>query len=60
MLEFFRRHRGAFLITLTITIIISMFYYGVSQATRNYEKKAQITTYFPPLDSAIGWCHATP
>lgn len=39
MLEFFRRHRGAFLITLTITIIISMFWYGVSQTTANHEKK---------------------
>lgn len=39
MLEFFRRHRGAFLITLTISIIISMFYYGVSQTTANHEKK---------------------
>ncbi|WP_397379342.1 peptidyl-prolyl cis-trans isomerase [Prosthecobacter sp.] len=39
MLEFFRRHRGAFLITLTISIIISMFYYGVSQTTATHEKK---------------------
>lgn len=43
MLEFFRRHRGAFLITLTIAIIVSMFYYGVSQATRTQEKRTQIT-----------------
>ncbi|WP_395738706.1 peptidyl-prolyl cis-trans isomerase [Prosthecobacter sp.] len=43
MLEFFRRHRGAFLITLTAAIIISMFYYGVSQTTRTYEKKARVT-----------------
>ncbi|WP_395748738.1 peptidyl-prolyl cis-trans isomerase [Prosthecobacter sp.] len=43
MLEFFRRHRGAFLITLTAAIIISMFYYGVSQTTKNYEKRAKIT-----------------
>lgn len=43
MLEFFRRHRGAFLITLTISIIISMFYYGVSQTTANHEKKLLIT-----------------
>ena len=39
MLEFFRRHRGAFLITLTVAIIISMFYYGVSQTAANHEKK---------------------
>ncbi|MCF7787464.1 MAG: peptidyl-prolyl cis-trans isomerase [Prosthecobacter sp.] len=39
MLEFFRRHRGAFLITLTASIIISMFYYGVSQTTASHEKK---------------------
>ncbi len=43
MLEFFRRHRGAFLITLTISIIISMFYYGVSQTTANHEKKMLVT-----------------
>ncbi|MDI1314087.1 peptidyl-prolyl cis-trans isomerase [Prosthecobacter sp.] len=39
MLEFFRRHRGAFLITLTASIIISMFYYGVSQTAANPDKK---------------------
>lgn len=41
MLEFFRRHRGAFLITLTISLIISMFWYGVSQASATHEKKLQ-------------------
>lgn len=39
MLEFFRRHRGAFLITLTTAIIISMFWYGVSQTFQNSERK---------------------
>ncbi len=39
MLEFFRRHRGAFLITLTTSIIISMFWYGISQTTGSREQK---------------------
>ncbi len=43
MLEFFRRHRGAFLITLTIAIILSMFSYGISQTFRSDEKKTQVT-----------------
>lgn len=43
MLEFFRRHRGAFLITLTIAIILSMFSYGISQTFRSDEKKTLIT-----------------
>ena len=43
MLEFFRRHRGAFLITLTIAIIISMFWYGVSQTFGKSEKKFLVT-----------------
>jgi len=43
MLEFFRRHRGAFLITLTISIIISMFWYGVSQTFRTEDKKMLVT-----------------
>jgi len=43
MLEFFRRHRGAFLITLTIAIIISMFWYGVSQTFRHEEKRTLLT-----------------
>jgi hypothetical protein len=43
MLEFFRRHRGAFLITLTTALIISMFYYGISQATGTHEQKTKIT-----------------
>ncbi len=43
MLEFFRRHRGAFLITLTISIIISMFWYGVSQTFRTQDKKVLVT-----------------
>jgi peptidyl-prolyl cis-trans isomerase D len=43
MLEFFRRHRGAFLITLTASIIISMFWYGVSQTISGPEKKLQPT-----------------
>ncbi|WP_395747046.1 peptidylprolyl isomerase [Prosthecobacter sp.] len=39
MLDFFRRHRGAFLITLTIAIIISMSWYGISQTLSAKEKK---------------------
>jgi len=40
MLEFFRRHRGAFLITLTIIIIISFSFWGGWRTDAGYEKKA--------------------
>ncbi len=43
MLEFFRRHRGAFLITLTIIIIISFSVWGGWRTDSGYEKRAQIT-----------------
>ncbi|MGV3660265.1 MAG: peptidyl-prolyl cis-trans isomerase [Prosthecobacter sp.] len=43
MLEFFRRHRGAFLITLTIIIIISFSVWGGWRQDRGYQKKAQVT-----------------
>ena len=43
MLEFFRRHRGAFLITLTIIIILSFSVWGGWRKSSGYEKKAQIT-----------------
>lgn len=43
MLEFFRRHRGAFLITLTFIIIISFSVWGGWRTDSGYEKKAQIT-----------------
>lgn len=43
MLEFFRRHRGAFLITLTIIIIVSFTISGAWRTDRGYQKKAQVT-----------------
>lgn len=43
MLEFFRRHRGAFLITLTIIIIISFSVWGGWRQDRGYQKRAQVT-----------------
>jgi hypothetical protein len=43
MLEFFRRHRGAFLITLTVIIIVSFSVWGGWRTDSGYEKKAQIT-----------------
>jgi hypothetical protein len=43
MLNFFRRHRGAFLITLTIIIIISFSVWGGWRTDSGYEKKAQAT-----------------
>lgn len=44
MLEFFRRHRGAFLITLTIVIIISFAAWGGSSSiNRSYQKRTQVT-----------------
>ncbi|MDZ4404012.1 peptidyl-prolyl cis-trans isomerase [Prosthecobacter sp.] len=45
MLEFFRRHRGAFLITLTIIIIVSFSVWGGWRTDSGYEKKAQITDH---------------
>jgi len=41
MLEFFRRHRGAFLITLTITIIITFSFWGVPSREHGYQKRVQ-------------------
>lgn len=42
MLEFFRRHRGAFLITLTIVIIISFAAWGgSSQLNPSHQKRVQ-------------------
>lgn len=41
MLEFFRRHRGAFLITLTITIIITFSFMGAPTPDRGYQKRVQ-------------------
>lgn len=43
MLEFFRRHRGAFLITLTIIIIICFSVWGVPSRERDYQRKGQVT-----------------
>ncbi len=43
MLEFFRRHRGAFLITLTIIIIICFSVWGVPSRDRDAPRKAQAT-----------------
>lgn len=43
MLHFFRRHRGAFLITLTIIIIISFSVWGGWRTDSHYEKKAQVS-----------------
>ncbi len=43
MLEFFRRHRGAFLITLTVIIIISFSVWGGWRQDRGYQKRAQVT-----------------
>jgi hypothetical protein len=45
MLEFFRRHRGAFLITLTIIIIISFSVWGGYRGDASYEKRTQITDH---------------
>lgn len=45
MLEFFRRHRGAFLITLTIVIILSFFVWGASGSLsrNNQAPRSQVT-----------------
>lgn len=44
MLEFFRRHRGAFLITLTIIIIISFAVWGGAVRTApDYHQRAAVT-----------------
>lgn len=43
MLEFFRRHRGAFLITLTIIIIVSFSVWGGWRQTSQAERRAQVT-----------------
>ncbi len=43
MLHFSRRHRGAFLITLTIIIIISFSVWGGWRTDSHYEKKAQVS-----------------
>ena len=43
MLEFFRRHRGAFLITLTIIIIICFSVWGVPSRERDHQRRAQVT-----------------
>lgn len=43
MLEFFRHHRGAFLITLTIIIIVSFSVWGGWRQTRDYQPHAQVT-----------------
>lgn len=45
MLEFFRRHRGAFLITLTVIIIVSFSFWGGWRQDAGYEKKPQLTDY---------------
>jgi hypothetical protein len=45
MLEFFRRHRGAFLITLTIIIIISFSVWGGYRGDAGYEKRAQLSDH---------------
>ncbi|MDP1588989.1 MAG: SurA N-terminal domain-containing protein, partial [Prosthecobacter sp.] len=45
MLEFFRHHRGAFLITLTIVIIISFSVWGGYRGDASHEKRAQITDH---------------
>lgn len=45
MLEFFRRHRGAFLITLTVIIIISFSFWGGWRTDAGYEKKALPTDH---------------
>lgn len=47
MLEFFRRHRGAFLITLTIIIIVSFSFFGAWR----FDKDAQVTVL--PSDHAM-------
>lgn len=43
MLEFFRRHRGAFLITLTIIIIASLFFFGGARNDPSYQRRAVVT-----------------
>ncbi|MBL9133213.1 MAG: peptidyl-prolyl cis-trans isomerase [Verrucomicrobiaceae bacterium] len=48
MLEFFRRHRGAFLITLTIIIIVSFSVWG---GYRGIDKDAQVRAL--PTDHAL-------
>jgi hypothetical protein len=45
MIKFFRRHRGAFLITLTFIIIISFSLWGGWRADAGYEKKALPTDH---------------
>lgn len=45
MLAFFRHHRGAFLITLTIIIIVSFSVWGGWRGDSNYERRAQPTDH---------------
>ena len=46
MLNFFRRHRGAFLITLTVIIIVSFSFWGGWRKSRGeYESKAKATDH---------------
>ena len=45
MLHFFRRHRGAFLITLTIVIIISFSVFGAWRFDKNAEDRALPTDH---------------
>lgn len=45
MLAFFRHHRGAFLITLTIIIIISFSVWGGWRSDSHYERRAQVTDH---------------
>jgi hypothetical protein len=45
MLAFFRRHRGAFLITLTVIIIISFSVWGGWRSDSGYERRAQPTDH---------------